>query len=1305
MKLKILLFSMFVVWFGAYTNAQSTAPYNNLIITEFRDMEPTNGYVEITNKGNRAIDLSEFELGTMWINNDIPWVTSQPEKQLRLPATILQPGESWVVSEVYDFGPYMWTIDPLHYEERYTKPEMATLSDLVLHRAEENGVPGLDSISPKWQFIGRMNQGSQCVFLRHYFTNPETNEADSMVIDQVNGIFSDEDGTKTNGSVPVAGVETGAYDHTLIRRNYVTTGVTDFSSHEANNAAAAIQFENNAGLGLDDSEWMPIPRLATIRAVDQWRAAFWTVGNSVNAVIDEHTLEPKEGSNITVDLDGGTITVPWGIRNDDSIMYKFKRKQGLAWHYTLSPAFEDSAYLSIRTGDKLTIYACGDKLSVKEFSLIVREPIASENRVIPKNTYDYYLKRYPPNGTPYSGMRVSENDNTMDTISRLDYATRVDTLFKYLEKPSKASWKIVFKDGNEKPDLQTGDILRVTSESGQDKDYYIKLAKYLPSSNAYLGSITWPDMPKSFKEISSVYGWIGDTIPNFGPQNFDLVVLVPYDYQGIPQIVFTKQDLNSKVVVNRAKNINGSVADRTATFTVTAEDGSTKNVYSVRFDVEKDPDNIQSWSGEPFISRWIYSENWGNGWIQICNPGTEPLDLSNYMIACGEGDPIDVFNTATSVNKWEKAYDRYIPGKKWQDQADWQVTPCIVEPDYAINPIVQSGDVFVITSYSQSSAARASGYDDTPFRSDIDIDFFKNPWGRDVPIGENASTRWNLKATYCMWKILNDSVTSGLKPATDIGDFELIDVLGTGGAREKISFGGVTVPDVQSIERKPEIFKGNPVVMGSSGTDEETNEWLPATNSAYWIALGFPEWGDSWCLLPSGIGAHAMDEVTFYKSTVSSTVYKVSPGFSPTETIKGLVTGVTVESFYANIIKADENQTLKTMSGDTELSLTDAVSNGNKLVVLSADSTNTTNYILYVTSDGLSNDAKLTSDTYTIEISGSTGVVGGFEPGTLLKDVFAGVVVPNYATLTITDDDDAYLSLSKLNYDTAYVDVIATSAVNFVVVAEDGNTTITYQLLPTSDPNDVYVTSDVYSVDQDAALIQFVPEGTTESSLMLNVTPSPEATIQVLDRMNFVRENGRIYKDDKLVVTAKDGIATKAYFLSMLSNEVTTYLAYVVSDDYTVDQIDLTISGVETNTVAEFFEKLNPSFGATLSILDKDGNVSTSDKLNSGDKLLVTAADKKTTTTYHISNLTNVSTHQDSFIKIYPNPTADKVIIHGLSKGNRVRVFNSSGITLRDVTVDSSTEHVSLATHPAGLYIFVISSGEKFINIQKVIKK
>jgi hypothetical protein len=297
--------------------------------------------------------------------------------------------------------------------------------------------------------------------------------------------------------------------------------------------------------------------------------------------------------------------------------------------------------------------------------------------------------------------------------------------------------------------------------------------------------------------------------------------------------------------------------------------------------------------------------------------------------------------------------------------------------------------------------------------------------------------------------------------------------------------------------------------------------------------------------------------------------------------------------------------------------------------------------------------------------------------------------------------------LQKLNFDSLYVSTIATDHVYFVVTAEDGMTTITYQLTPNANPSDAYVTSDVYSVDQFGSLIKFVPQGTTVASLLANLTPAPGATMAVYDKSGFQRTMGNIYRDDKVVVTSSNGEVTKAYYFSMLAySNAGIYLAYVISDDYQVDQVYYEITGATTTSVSAFFAKLYPAFGATLSIIDKNGNVNNSGTLNQGDVLLVTAADGVTTAKYNISAVTRADAAMSSSIKVYPNPTTDgKVILQGLSKGNRVQVYNVAGVLLRDVIVNNTTEYVNLSYQPSGIYMFVISSGEKRLDIKKVIKK
>jgi len=1284
MKLKLLLLFLVVVGFGTLVKAQTAKPYTNLIITEAITGDTRDNYVEFTNMGAETIDLSQFEFGHISPWDDY-W-NAAVNHHFMLPKKNLAPGKSYVISTAFVFGPKMWKKDPLHYDERLTKPEMFKLADQLLYVREANST-AKDTVTPYYSTMDGWG-GRECWFLRHHFINAETGAKDSVVIDQVGGVFDQATGANgagrnSGGAYDVAGVVNGT-TQVMIRKASVKTGNVDFAK--------------GRGLDINDSEWIVVPKLS----IYDWRAVFWTVGNqAVGAELDANTLVPKT-NKVTVDIANGTITVPWGVRRNDSIMYQFNRKPGLAWAYSLVANSADSAYISIRTGDKLTLYVCGDQPTVKDFTLTVLPPTASDNIVIPKVGMNYTKMTWPAKLPGNWGYRVSDKVKGMDTISWIPFATRVDSLFKFLEKAPKATWKIKFADGVVKPDLKTGDKLQVTSENGTLKEYFLKLRPFIPSSNAYLGSITWPDMPSYFKgDVAKSNGWAGDTIPGFNYSNNNYIVRIPMEYDGIPGLVFTKQQLNSKVTVTRATTLAGTPEDRTVTFKVTAENDTTINVYTVRFEKEKDGANIQPWKGEPFISQIVFQDEWGAPWIEIVNPGTELVDLSNYMIFCNYSGPASAFGAfnLNTDNYGDAPWRKYVPGRKWQDAASWAVQARILEPDLAVNAIVYPGDVFVMTQHGNGGSLNIYG-------KEVDVNFNtgKNPWGYSMP-WNNAIHDW-MGTTYYFYKILNDSVVNGLKPATDINDFQLLEVFGGGDGANWV-VGGKQVNQLTAYTRKPNVYKGNTELKGSWGTNWDDSEWT-MKDDAYFNKLGYG-WPINIYSIVDGIGSHVMDNVTIYRSTVSSKVLKVSEGYSMNETIKGVKSGTTVTGFYDQLIKANALQTLTVKSaGGVVRAAADAVSNGDVLNVLSADSTNTSQYILSVTATGLSANATLTSTLYTVTVTGSTGTVGGFKQGTLLKNVLAGVVVPAGATLTITDANDAYMSLTKLNYDTAYVNVIATDKINFEVIAENGTTKILYTLAPTSNPSDAYVTSDVYSIDQFASLIQFVPAGTTVRSLLNNLYPAAGATVIVYDKEGFTRDLGTVYRDDKLVVTSSDKKTTKAYYFSMLNFHVNTYLAYVISDDYQIDQVKRTITGpLSSTTLGEFAAKLYPSFGATIKVLDAKGNVSTLKDLSLGDQLLVTAQDGLTTATYQIKvDITKAVDPLAQAIKVYPNPTSDgKVIVQGLAKGNRVQVFNAAGVTLRDVIVDNSTDYVSLAAQPAGIYVFVISSGDQHINIQKIVKK
>ncbi|MFW5656234.1 MAG: T9SS type A sorting domain-containing protein [Bacteroidota bacterium] len=1269
MKLKFLLFTLLLSC--GVLSAQDTI--KSLVITEARLDRPALTYIELTNMGADPVNLQEFELGrvTAWntAQEDGDWFNIDAGGWMMLPDEVLEPGESWVIGSVEDWRYTQHQINPFEHNYFDAKLDVKQYLDYEYHIAEAPSQPAPgDSVDAYDVFTDNWD-GRTCIYIRHHLSN-----GDSVVVDQVAGMFTQDDGTNPDaGRFDVAGFPEATFAATLMRKFSVTEGNVDFETHR--------------GVDLEDSEWIPVPHLGQNSGQ---RAAFWTIGNHDNYTLDETTLT---SSTLEVDWDNNVITVPWGVRRDDSLMFQFDKREGLAWHYDYVANSEDSAYLSARTGDTLTIYAIGNTLQEEKFVIQVAPPTEDANIVVPMHpkNEDGFYEAY--NMGLYSGYcQVTDGVAGMDTIKAMNgitgigFSTRVDSLEKYLEFPSNASHEFVFLGGEERADLIDGDILKVIAENGEEKEYYIKVDVYRPNHNALLSAITWPDIPDDLRDI---FGWDGDTIPDFKSTNYSYTIELEPQVTQVPALVAKPEALNTKVDITRATSLVGSSEDRTIRFNTTAEDDTTLLEYSITLSRRLPSDDVQPFSAEPFISQFIFRDQWSNNFIEICNPGNQPLDLSDYMFFHGTvNNPADAI--AEIPEEWRSRYRKYIPGMKWQTEDGWAVEPYIAEQDLAVNPMVQGDDVFVITR--QGSTGQSSGQN-YPARDQWDIDFANNPWEEDLNTDDNVAEQW-YEANFYIWKILNDSIKEGTKPATDPADFELIEAWGTGDENRAEPITGTPLDQIQSYTRKPQYWQGHPEFGASYGTEEES-EWT-MTDRAYWSSRGYG-WPQDILLITTGIGSHYLNEITVYKSTVSSKRYIVDEGYKGDLQIRGVVTGETVSEVFEKITKADAGQTLTVESAadGSELANDAEVSDGDILVVVSANGENTTEYVLEVTADGLSDDAVLTSDTYDVNIEAAQGTITGIPVNTTLKTVVAGVEVPQGAKMTIIDDAGFYVPLQRLNFDTTMVDVMANDATNFIVVAEDGQTTIEYQVVLDVAETDAFVTSDVYDVDQDQSIIDLIPEGTTVSSLLNNIVPVSGATVIVTDKNGLQRESGGIYKDDRVVVTAADGTTSKTYFLAILG-DVADYLAYVVSDMYLVDEEgDLIESEMQDETVAIFLDNLTAAPGASVVIVDADGNEKAEDALVETDDIVrVTSGNGNVVNEYVIDLVTSVNELLGLNINMYPNPTNGQVTIEGLEVGYKVQVYNSAGVYMRARIAQNTTERISLENEAKGLY-FVVISGDK----------
>ncbi|MDX1283378.1 MAG: T9SS type A sorting domain-containing protein [Draconibacterium sp.] len=1283
MKLKLLLLIL-LIGFGV-VNAQDTI--RTLIITEARMNHHHNNYIEITNVGDFDIELSEFEFGLIRpFGGNVLW-TPEEARRFMLPEKILKPGECFVLATAYDFSPKQFAKGLDDYLEKITPDDMWELADLMLHHPEAlHGEPG-DSVTNPTYWTFESQNGRGCWFLRQHLS-----ESDSVVVDQVGGVFDAEGGLNfPEGNYDVAGVAGATANSVLVRKFSVKKGTIDFATAR--------------GIGLDDSEWIPIPFQG-----DAWRDPFWTVGNHGDYNLDANTLE---SSAYDINFDNKTITVPWGTRSNDDIMRNIVRKPGVGWNYLFSQEYEDSLYMGARTGDQLKIFVCGKDLDAAVFDIIVEDPPASANIVTPKYNVD-------PEGDwrelisegEITWPRVTRHESGVDTITGAQYglpfATRIDSLLERLEKAPGAKWDFEWVDGVKRVDLKDGDVLKVTAENGSVKEYYIQVQAYRNDDNALLASITWPDIPDMYRDI---LGWQGDTIPGFSPTTFVYKLQVPLDYEGIPALVAKTQDLNATIQINRASSLDGTIEQRTISYTVIAEDDTTISTYTIELAKEKNPINIQPYFAEPFISEYVFWYSWGpTNFFEICNPGNQVLDLSNYMfVGIPLGDPAAAINAGSGVDNWGIRYLRYIPGYKWVSEADWQVTPSILERDLNVNPLVMPGDVFVL-------GQRAPWHPLKKALNEIDIDFINNPWGESIkPWGQTCTGRWKNHNWY-LFKILNDSLKQGLKPVGDFKDFELIEVFGTGdGSDPQPGVGYVDM--VSNLIRKPQFTTGR-TIFNESFSNPPGSEWEYKSFLGYWIPNGV---GNKE-VVTWDLGSHFFLEPTHYKSTITSVVYKVSKGYSMNELIRGPRIGTTVSEFLGNIVKANDNQTLtvKAVADGSELGMDVLLTNNDTLVVLSADSTNTSKYVLEVTEQGLSSNALLTSTLYDINVDvepksagdshAGKGSIQGFEYGTALKTIIANITVPPGANLSVINDDGMYVPLLQLNFDTSYVDVTVNHNTFFEVIAEDGTTTIMYQLQPEVSENTAFVTSDVYYVIQRDLLIKYIPRGTTVGTFLNNIVPSLNATVSIVDKMGNERMEGNLSQDDKLIVTSPNGKVQKVYHFSMLRTEYivsTTYLAYVLSNTYDVDQISYKISGATASTLlSDFYSKISPAMGATAVVVDSDGVEKTSGDLDDGDMLKVTSADGQIEVMYTLElDLTSADEIGKTQIQVYPNPTSGKLNVAGNENSVNIHVINSMGQVIQSIKSDRSLEVIDINNQPSGMYFITITNEERMMTRFKVLKR
>ena len=182
------------------------------------------------------------------------------------------------------------------------------------------------------------------------------------------------------------------------------------------------------------------------------------------------------------------------------------------------------------------------------------------------------------------------------------------------------------------------------------------------------------------------------------------------------------------------------------------------------------------------------------------------------------------------------------------------------------------------------------------------------------------------------------------------------------------------------------------------------------------------------------------------------------------------------------------------------------------------------------------------------------------------------------------------------------------------------------------------------------------------------------------------------------------------YHISFQKTELvaSNYLAYVLSEVYSVNQVDYEISeGLAQLTgltpLSEFHSYITTSMGATAVIVDIHGIEKNTGDLNDGDRLKVTSADGKIVVMYDLNlDLTSAGTVDLQQIEIYPNPATGKLNIRGIEPGNRIQLYSVTGALIRDMKAKSNLEILSLEDVPSGMFLIVISNENQMLGRYKL---
>ena len=337
-------------------------------------------------------------------------------------------------------------------------------------------------------------------------------------------------------------------------------------------------------------------------------------------------------------------------------------------------------------------------------------------------------------------------------------------------------------------------------------------------------------------------------VPSFDPATLNYNVELPYG-SSIPTIVATKNFAGASVNVVDATNLKGTLAERTATITVTAEDVNISKVYTIVFTVVKSTDATLSdlqYNGttvtgfDANIIKYFVSLPFGSSIPNVTATKnnadatitsiTQVTDLSGDVAArtatvlvTAENGDTKTYSIVFRIDNTEKElfFSEYVEGSSNNKAIEiYNPTNAAVDLSAYTIKISTNGAGFGKNSTGESATCSLplSG---TLAAGDVYVIYNANASQTIKDKGDLISPTYPADGSNVTSFNGNDAL--GLFKGTDLIDVFGIEIT----TATSFDIAGTTAASVDhTIIRKPTATKGNTDWTTSAGTTEENSEWI-----------------------------------------------------------------------------------------------------------------------------------------------------------------------------------------------------------------------------------------------------------------------------------------------------------------------------------------------------------------------------------------------------------------------------------------------------------------------------------------------